>query len=153
MEASVLKAQVSIASLFYLMDERTEAFENCGNDKAIICYLYAGAVNLMMSWTGLMNSSYPEGYIYSQKSHPAIKWLTAPAPSRGQVSTASWYPSRREEEGGGPQSTIFLRPWHISASCRVILLAWVRKHVSHLYNKWDNFISFSLCSLHYGKSK
>lgn len=104
----------------------------------------------MMSWTGLINSSYPEGYIYSQKSHPAIKWLTAPAPSRGQVSTAWWYPSPREGEGGGPQSTIFLRPWHISASCRVILLAWVRKHVSHLYNKWDNFISFSLCSLHYG---
>lgn len=44
----------------------------------------------------------------------------------------------------GPGVSVLVAEW---------LLAWVRKHVSHLYNKWDNLISLSFCSLHYSKRK
>ena len=61
--------------------------------------------------------------------------------------------SGRSRGQGGLKSTIFLRPWRICASGRVTVLVWVRMHVSHLYNKWDNLISLSFCSLHYSKRK
>lgn len=72
--------------------------------------------------------------------------------AEGQICSASRYATPRDGvRMGRVQSIISLKS--IADSDRVVFAAWLRKHVSHLYNKWDNFVSFSFCSLHYHKRK
>lgn len=81
---------------------RNGSILNRENDKAIKWPLYAGAIPLMMSWTGLINSIHPYGYSCKLEKSSPTRWVTVPALStRANLSNIMIAQSSGRSRGGG----------------------------------------------------